>query len=64
MRVDEAGTMHVTSDNMIAEPPSSADLRKRAAAMLPRAGIGEQVPELIGRVLQFLEADRRQLRVQ
>jgi len=55
--------MHVTSDNMIAEPPSPVDLRKRVAAMLPRVDIGKQIPEVTGRVPQFLEADCRRLRV-
>jgi hypothetical protein len=63
VRVDEAGRIHVTSDNMIAEPPSPVDLRKLVAAMLPRVDIGEQIPEVIGRVPQFLEADCRRLRV-
>ena len=63
MQVDEAGRIYVTSDNMIAEPPSPVDLRKRVAAMLPRVDIGEQIPEVIGRVPQFLEADCRRLRV-
>ena len=53
----------MTSDNMIAEPPSPVDLRKHVAAMLPRVDIGEQIPEVIGRVPQFLEADCRRLRV-
>ncbi len=55
--------MHVTSDNMIAQPPSPVDPRERAAAMLPSVDIGEQIPEVIGRVPQFLEADCRRLRV-
>ena len=63
VRVDEADRMHVTSDNMIAEPPSPVDLRKRVAAMLPRVDIGKQIPEVTGRVPQFLEADCRRLRV-
>jgi hypothetical protein len=63
VRVDEADRIHVTSDNMIAEPPSPVDLRKRVAAMLPRVDIGEQIPEVMGRVPQFLEADCRRLRV-
>ena len=33
----------MTSDNMIAEPPSPVDLRKRVAAMPPRVDIGEQI---------------------
>jgi hypothetical protein len=56
VRVDEAGSIHVTSDKAVQDPPSLTDLRKRVAAMLPRVDIGEQILEVVGWVPQFLKS--------
>ncbi len=56
VRVDDAGKIHVSSDKAIEEPPSLIDLRKRVAAMLPRAEIGEQILEVMGWVPEFMES--------
>ncbi|MEO3863255.1 Tn3 family transposase [Acrocarpospora sp. B8E8] len=54
VRVDDKGKIHVTSDKAIEDPPSLGDLRKRAAGMLPRIDIGEQILEVMGWVPEFM----------
>jgi hypothetical protein len=56
VRVDEAGKIHVTSDQAIEEPPSLIDLRKRVAGMLPRVDIGDQILEVMGWAPGFLKS--------
>lgn len=47
VRIDDDGKIHLTGVKAIEEPPSLVDLRKRAAAMLPRVDLPEVILEVM-----------------
>ncbi|ORI20697.1 Tn3 family transposase [Rhodococcus sp. 1168] len=54
--VDEDGKLHVAALSAVPDPPSLTDLRRRAAAMMPRVDLPEQVLEVMSWHPEFAEA--------